>query len=112
MVKCRAMDISAKPNDFRVCTVHPTSDESLNPVSTVKFGANKEVCFLTALKLGEPVTETCFVDLANPSNHTVKILQSVTLADAHKGLQPGQSMQYFSMQSGEHSCASFIQAEA
>jgi hypothetical protein len=112
MQECRDLNTPTSSNDFRVFTVHPTNDANLNPVSTAKFGVQKEVCFMTAMKSGEPVTQTCFHDLANPANHTVTVLPSVTLADAHKGLQPGQSMQYFSVSIKDDSCASFKPVQA
>jgi len=113
--ECRILIPAGKTvgNDLYIFTRHPTTSEGLDPVSVVKLHEEGKTCFHTALTSKSPVTETCFEQLNNPSTRTVRALSDMTLAQAHEGLNAGQSMRHIGLHLNDKSgCGTFNEASA
>ena len=67
----------------------------------------EQTCYLAAKEVDVPVVKTCFTDVKNLEGQTVELLPQITLADAHKGLPAGNSVQHIAIHQGEKSCAVF-----
>lgn len=97
--------------DIYIFTRHQTSQSELDPVSIVK-AEKGQTCFYTALNADSAVTKTCFADLKTPQIRTTEKLDAFTLTEAHKGINPGQSVKHISIKKDFTSCGAFEEVPA
>ena len=108
---CRALIPEGPETDLYVFTRHPSSDESLNPVSITKLHDDM-TCFYTALRPDSPVTRTCFPDPSDPSVRSVERALDMNLMRAHMGLKPGMSKEHIGMRFQGRECGYFHEGTA
>lgn len=106
MLECAKLITDPVANDVQVFTLH-----SSNAVSIVNLDQGK-VCFLTALTRQSPVIKTCFPNIAEPGIRTVEEVNDMTLAQAHQGLETGQSVRHIAVHAFKESCATFHEQTA
>jgi len=107
---CRALLPADATHVVSLFSRHTTKNPELDPVSITKWDESR-VCFYTALDAQSSVTKLCFRDMKNLDNRIVSKASSMPLAQAHAGLQPGDTIVLLEVTKPEKhptTCASFI----